>query len=349
MTTRTYVLITGANGEIGHGLIDALRTQGRHGIIALDLKEMTGPQAESCDVVLTGDILDSELLARLEEYNIDTIYHLAALLSTRSEQIPETAHKVNVEGTMNLLQLAWRIGKREGRAVKFLFPSSIAAYGIPTLADKRAAGTVKEEEWNTPMTMYGANKLYCEHLGRYYSDFYRRLADTKESGFVDFRAIRFPGLISAFTVPSGGTSDYAPEMLHAAAQGKSYNSFVREDATISFMAMPDGVRALLHLAAAPVESLSTRVYNVSAFAPSAAEIAAKVKESFPGAQIDFGNISERRQGIVDSWPSDIDDSRARADWQWQPEYDFDRAFAEYLVPNITEYYKQAGVVEESRQ
>lgn len=347
MTTRTYVLITGANGEIGHGLIDAVRTQGNHGIIVLDLKEMTGSQAEACDVVLTGDILDNDVISRLEQYNIDTIYHLAALLSTSSEKMPEKAHKVNVDGTMNLLQLAWRIGKREGRPVKFLFPSSIAAYGIPTLEEKRAAGTVKENEWNTPSTMYGANKLYCEHLGRYYSDFYRRLADTKESGYVDFRAIRFPGLISAFTVPTGGTSDYAPEMLHAAAQGKPYNSFVREDSTISFMAMPDGVKALLHLAAAPAENLTTRVYNVSAFAPSAADIAAKVKEAFPEAQTSFTNINEQRQGIVDSWPADIDDSRARADWNWLPEYDMDRAFSEYLVPNIVEYYRKAGVVEES--
>lgn len=341
METRTYVLITGANGEIGHGLIDAVRAQGQHGIIALDLREMTGQQAEHCDVVLTGDILDQQLIATLEQYNIDTIYHLAALLSTRSEQIPETAHKVNVEGTMNLLQLAYRIGKRENKAVKFLFPSSIAAYGIPTIDDKRAAGTVKEHEWNTPATMYGANKLYCEHLGRYYSDFYRRLAPTKEAGYVDFRCIRFPGLISAFTVPSGGTSDFAPEMLHFAAQNKPYSSFVREDSTISFMAMPDGVKALLSLAAAPVEALSTRVYNVSAFAPSAAEIAAKVKEFFPDAVISFENVNQQRQGIVDSWPSDIDDSRARADWGWQPDYDFSRAFAEYLIPNITEYYRQA--------
>ncbi len=341
METRTYVLITGANGEIGHGLIDAVRAQGQHGIIALDLREMTGPQAAHCDVVLTGDILDEKLIATLEQYNIDTIYHLAALLSTRSEQIPEMAHKVNVEGTMSLLQLAYRIGKRENRAVKFLFPSSIAAYGIPTIEEKRAAGAVKENEWNTPATMYGANKLYCEHLGRYYSDFYRRLAATSEAGYVDFRCIRFPGLISAFTVPSGGTSDYAPEMLHFAAQGKAYSSFVREDSMISFMAMPDGVQALLGLAAAPVDALSTRIYNVSAFAPSAAEIAEKVKEFFPEAVISFENINQQRQGIVDSWPADIDDTKAREDWGWKPAYDFDRAFAEYLIPNITEYYRQA--------
>lgn len=340
MTARTYVLITGANGEIGHGLIEALRAQGQHGIIALDLNGIAQQQQHACDVVLTGDILDRELLARLEEYNIDTIYHLAALLSTRSEQIPEKAHQVNVEGTMGLLQLAYRIGKREGRAVKFLFPSSIAAYGIPTLQEKQAAGAVKESEWNTPATMYGANKLYCEHLGRYYSDYYCRLSETTESGYVDFRALRFPGLISAFSIPSGGTSDYAPEMLHAAAQGKPYQSFVRDDATISFMAMPDGVKALLHLAAAPAENLTTRVYNVRAFAPSAAEIAAKVQEAFPGIDISFTSINKQRQGIVDSWPMDIDDANARADWGWQPDYDFERAFAEYLIPNIVQYYSQ---------
>ena len=130
--------------------------------------------------------------------------------------------------------------------------------------------------------MYGCNKLYCEHLGRYYARHYKQLAAETLSGRLDFRCVRFPGLISAATVPSGGTSDYAPEMLHAAAQGHAYGCFVRPDTRIPFMAMPDGVEALLKLAAAPRERLTRSVYNVGAFNPSAAEVRDLVLARLPG-------------------------------------------------------------------
>jgi len=154
---------------------------------------------------------------------------------------------------------------------------------------------------------------------------------------IDFRCIRFPGLISAATLPSGGTSDYAPEMIHAAAQGKPYNCFVRPDTRIPFMAMPDGVEALLKLAASPADRLSRRVYNVGAFNPSAAEIRELVVNAFPGAAITF--VPDlKRQGIVDSWPSDVDDGAARKDWGFAPRYDLKRAFSEYLLPTIRARY-----------
>ena len=127
---------------------------------------------------------------------------------------------------------------------------------------KRRAGKVHEDDYNTPTTMYGCNKLYCEQLGRYYARFYKQLAADPQSGRVDFRSVRFPGLISAMTVPSGGTSDYAPEMIHAAAKGEPYACFVRPDTRIPFMAMPDGVEALLALAAAPRERLTRTAYNL---------------------------------------------------------------------------------------
>ena len=129
------------------------------------------------------------------------MYHLAALLSTRAEFTPVTAHQVNVEGTLNLLEFSQREAESHGRPVTFLYPSSIAAYGLPDLETKRRAGKVKEDDYNTPSTMYGANKLYCEHLGRYYAKFYKQLAAESQSGRVDFRGVRFPGLISALTCP----------------------------------------------------------------------------------------------------------------------------------------------------
>jgi nucleoside-diphosphate-sugar epimerase len=336
---KPVVLITGASGEIGHGLIDRIAQDGSRPIVTLDLMPLEPKQAALVQQQFSGSILDDHLLERiLSEYEVELVFHLAALLSTRSEFTPTTAHQVNVEGTMRLLEFAQKEGESHGRPVVFLYPSSIAAYGLPDLETKARAGRVSEDVWNTPSTMYGCNKLYCEQLGRYYSRHYKQLAAETLSGRVDFRSVRFPGLISAVTSPSGGTSDYAPEMLHAAARRQPYACFVRPDTRIPFMAMPDGVDALLRLASAPKASLSRTVYNVGAFNPSAEEIRARVLDAFPGAEITFAP-DEKRQRIVDSWPADVDDSAARRDWGFAPRYDEARAFSEYLVPTIRGSYR----------
>ena len=161
--------------------------------------------------------------------------------------------------------------------------------------------------------MYGCNKLYCENLGRYYARHYRQLARDRLDHTLDFRCLRFPGLISAETVPSGGTSDYGPEMIHAAAEGKPYVCFVRPDARIPFMTMPEATDALLKLAAADEDQLTRCVYNVRSFSASAQEIAELVREHFPGAKITF-EPDRQRQRMVDSWPADVDDTAARNDW-----------------------------------
>ncbi len=339
MIRKPVVLITGASGEIGHGLIERLAQDGQRPIVTLDLKPLEAKPAALVQQQYAGSILDEQLLERiLAEYEVELVFHLAALLSTRAEFTPTTAHHVNVEGTLRLLEFAQKEGESHGRPVVFLYPSSIAAYGLPDLQAKARAGRVAEDLWNAPATMYGCNKLYCEHLGRYYSQHYKQLAAENLAGKVDFRSVRFPGLISAATVPSGGTSDYAPEMLHAAAQREPYACFVRPDTRIPFMAMPDAVEALLRLAAAPKPALSRSVYNVGAFNPSAEEIRARVTAAFPGAQITFAP-HEQRQRIVDSWPADVDDSAARRDWGFAPRYDEARAFSEYLVPTIRERYR----------
>jgi threonine 3-dehydrogenase len=333
------VFLTGASGEIGHTLIERLSEDGTRPVITLDLKPLDPSIAPRVARQFTGSILDHQLLERiLSEYEVDLVFHLAALLSTRSEFTPVTAHQVNVEGTLALLEFAQRQGESHGRPVVFMYPSSIAAYGMPGLDEKTRAGRVKEDDFNQPSTMYGCNKLYCEQLGRYYARNYKQLAPENLSGKVDFRAIRFPGLISAFTVPSGGTSDFAPEMIHAAAQGTPYACFVRPDARIPFMAMPDAVDAFLQLSTAPREKLTRTVYNIGAFAPSAGEVQEIVEEAFPAAAITT-RVDAKRQGIVDSWPADVDDSAARADWGLAPRYDLDRAFQEYLIPNIRKAYQ----------
>jgi nucleoside-diphosphate-sugar epimerase len=332
------VLVTGAGGEIGHGLITRLAATGRP-IVTIDLAPLDPSLARQVRREFTGSITDSRLLERvLAEFEIDLVFHLAALLSTRSEFTPIAAHEVNVEGTLTLLEFAQHEGESHGRTVTFVYPSSIAAYGLPDLETKLRAGRVREGEWNVPITMYGCNKLYCEHLGRYYTRHYKQLAADPPARRVDFRCLRFPGLISAITVPSGGTSDFAPEMIHAAARGEPYACFVRPDTRIPFMAMPDAVDALLQLAAVPCDRLTQTAYNLAAFTPTASEIHDKVMHAFPQAQITW-RTDAKRQRIVDSWPADVDDSAARRDWGFGPRYDFERAFDEYLIPTIRERHR----------
>ncbi len=340
MIRKPVVLITGANGEIGHGLITHLAADGTRPIVTLDLSALDPGLRSLVHREFTGSILDHGLLERiLAEFEIDLVFHLAALLSTRAEFTPGTAHQVNVEGTLHLLEFAQHEGESHGRPVVFVYPSSIAAYGLPDGDTRARAGAVREDDWNQPTTMYGCNKLYCEQLGRYYARHYKQLAAESLSGRVDFRAVRFPGLISAFTVPSGGTSDYAPEMIHAAAQGEAYQCFVRPDTRIPFMAMPDAIGALLGLAAAPRERLTRTAYNVRAFNPSADEIRSVVLQAFPRADISY-QVDAKRQGIVDSWPADTDDGAARRDWGFAPRFDFSHAFEDYLMPAIRERYRE---------
>ncbi len=334
---KRVVLITGAAGEIGVALVRELsQVAGMH-LVTLDLHPL--PAAiHGLATHVEGNLLDEHLLAQLvSEYEFESIFHLAALLSTRSEYTPETAHRVNVDGTLALLKLAADQSQWRGQPVRFIFPSSIAAYGLPDLKTKAEFGRVREWDWNYPRTMYGCNKLYCEHLGRYFSQFYRQLA-ADQPVMLDFRSLRFPGLISAHTLPSGGTSDYGPEMLHAAAQGRPYRCFVREDTRIPFMVMPDAVSALLKLAANPLEALSRQVYNITSFSLTAGEFRDHVIAAFPEAHIDFAPDLKRQQ-IVDSWPADLEDKAARRDWGWQPAYSRELAFDDYLVPHIRQRYR----------
>src|SRR5688572_32566838 len=186
---RPVTLVTGAGGEIGHGLITRLAQSGRP-IVTVDIAPLDPSLRALAFREFTGSITDPNLLERiLAEFEVDLVIHLAALLSTRAEFTPITAHHVNVEGTLNLLEFAQHEGESHGRPVTFLYPSSIAAYGLPDVETKIRAGRVHEDAWNTPRTMYGCNKLYCEHLGRYYARFYKQLA-AQPAGCVDFRCVR---------------------------------------------------------------------------------------------------------------------------------------------------------------
>jgi nucleoside-diphosphate-sugar epimerase len=337
---KKAILITGAAGEIGQALLYALTEnhQSPDPIVTFDLQDLP-PKLSKTVTHIKGSITDKPLLEKtFSDHEFTHIYHLAAYLSTKAERTPGIAFQVNVEASAWLLELAAGQSEKLKEPVLFIFPSSKAIYGVPDLKTKAAHPEAHEDEFLAPTTMYGNNKLSVESLGNYYSRHYKQLADEKPT-MLDFRALRFPGLISAFTVPTGGTSDYGPEMLHAAAKGEAYACFVRPDTTIAFMAMPDAVKALLSLAAAPREALSRTAYNVTSFSLSADDFRHQVLKSFPNAKISF-EPDPHRQGIVDSWPMNIDDRAARRDWGWSPDYGMQRCFEEYLVPNIKKRYEK---------
>ena len=273
----------------------------------------------------------------LAEFEVDCIFHLAALLSTRAEFTPLAAHQVNVEGTLNLLEFAQHEGESHGRPVIFVYPSSIAAYGLPDRETKMRAGRVVEDAFVHPTTMYGCNKLYCEELGRYYTT-------TLQAAVGWRRAARgLPGRAVSWV-----------DLGHDAAGGRHVGLRFgddprrREGRAVRVLRdgpirpsrswrCPDAADTLLTLADTRRDRLTRTTYNVCAFSRSAAAIRKVVAAAFPGAAITY-KIDEKRQGIVDSWPADVDDSRARADWGFRPAYDFDRAFREYLIPTIRSYY-----------
>jgi len=334
---REVILVTGANGEMGHELIPQIAS--RCDVIGLDIQPVDEKTASHCYKFIQGDVLDEMLLGRLvAEYEIRSIFHLASILSTKAEYNPIAAHRVNVEGTLNLLRLAVEQTQWQGKSVRFIYPSSIAVYGMPNLKIKMDSEALTEDMFLMPTTMYGCNKLYCEHLGRYFEGYYKQLAAENISNTIDFRCIRFPGLISGTSIPTGGTSDYAPEIFHSAATNTPYKCFVRPDTVLPFMVMPDAIKSLITIESVPKSSLSKTTYNVTSFSMKAKEFHDIALQSFPHAQIIY-EPSSKRQAIVDSWPAYLDDSSARSDWRWTPDYHEENAFSEYLLPQITNHYK----------
>jgi threonine 3-dehydrogenase len=322
--------VTGAGGEMGHLLVPALAARG-YRVVAVDLAPLPESLAALCHEAVQASVTDGPRMeALVAAHRPQVVYHLAALLSRQAEDDPERAHAVNVEATLELFRLCRQEADRAGQDVRVLFPSSIAVYGLPDVATKAKAGAVREHEWTQPSGMYGCNKLYCEMVGAYWTT---RAARARAPG-LDFRALRFPGLISAQTVPSGGTSDYAPEMVHAAAASRPYACFVREDTRLPFMTMPDAIEAFQALAEAPRARLTARVYNLKGFSPTAGELLRALAARFPKVAVHF-EPDPRRQALVDSWPGDVEDARARADWGFAPLHGLGGALDRYLLPALS--------------
>jgi len=295
------ILVTGACGQIGSELSLALREKcGGDRVIITDIAEPPEDLREGGPFEFLNVTQRGAIAAVIDRYNVDTIYHMAALLSATGEKKPHVAWNVNINGLYKILEIA-----RERRVSRVFWPSSIAAFGPETRKDGTPQETVMR-----PTTMYGITKVAGELLGNYY---------VKRFG-MDVRGVRYPGVISSQTLPGGGTTDYAVEMFYDALKHRTYTCFLEKDTVLPMMYMPDCIRAALMLMEAPFDALEHHAdFNLAALSFSPRELAAEIRKHIPGFEVAYK--PDYRQEIADSWPRAIDDSAARKEWGWEPEYD----------------------------
>jgi nucleoside-diphosphate-sugar epimerase len=316
------ILVTGAAGQIGSELTPALRERyGSENVVATDVKDIK----KSCPELCNGgpfEFLDvtqrGAIGAIVDRYRIDTIYHMAAILSASGEEKPQQAWDINVNGVYKVLEIA-----RERKVSRVFYPSSIAAFGPETPKDDTPQETVLR-----PTTMYGVTKVTGEMLGNYY---------VQRFG-MDVRSVRYPGIISSETLPGGGTTDYAVEIFYEAIKHKRYTCFVREDTVLPMMYMPDCIQATLMVMEADLSQLKHHAdFNLAGLSFSAGELAEEIKKHIPEFVCEYK--PDFRQDIADSWPRTIDDSAAREEWGWEPQYDL-AAMVEDMLGTLGRKYAE---------
>ncbi|MEN8258508.1 MAG: L-threonine 3-dehydrogenase [Thermodesulfobacteriota bacterium] len=318
-----HILITGATGQIGSELTLALRARYRaEEVVASGRKHPPSQAIKESGPFVYLDVTDQDALAEVvSSHKIDTIYHLASLLSAVAEGHPQLAWQINMAGLTNVLEVA----RQHGCAL--FFPSSIGAFGPTTPRDHTPQDTLQQ-----PTTIYGITKLSGELLCNYY---HQRFG-------VDSRGVRFPGLISHITKPGGGTTDYAVEIFHAALGGETYRCFLKADSRLDMMYMPDAIRAAITLMEADSSTLLHRNgYNITAMNFTPDELAAAIRRHIPGFTIDYNTIDPVRQAIADSWPHSMDDSVARREWGWRPRFSLDEMVADMLA-NLAKAMNKPG-------
>lgn len=292
------ILITGVNGQIGSELLEELQRQyGIENVIGLDIKKSSSRQN---GILETTDVTDMDGIINVtKKYNIDTVFHLASLLSAKGERNPDQAWDVNLNGLKNVLDLAKEL------KMKVFWPSSIAVFGPNSPKQYTPQSTILD-----PNTMYGITKVAGELLCNYYYEKYG----------VDVRSVRYPGIISHKTEPGGGTTDYAVEIFYEAVKNKEYTCFVGPETRLPMMYMPDAIQAAIEIMKTDTSKIRIRTsYNLTAISFSVSELVDEIKKHIS----DFACQYDRdfRQKIADSWPQTIDDSRARQDWSWKHTYD----------------------------
>lgn len=307
------ILVIGANGQIGSELVDALTAQhGTENVIAADISP-SSLYGAACYERL--DVLDSQRLAQVvDSYAVTQVYQLAALLSVTGEQAPLKAWTLNMNGLLNILELA-RERAQAGKPLRVFWPSSIAAFGPHTPAIDTPQLAVMD-----PTTIYGISKQAGERLCEYY---FSKFA-------IDVRSIRYPGIISYKSPPGGGTTDYAIAIFHAAKRAEQYTCFLGPETTLPMIYMPDAIRATIQLMAAPAAQVRIRsAYNVAGLSFNPAQLAQVIKQHLP--QFDIRYQPDERQAIADSWPQSLDDTHARADWGWHAAIGLDQMVTDMLA------------------
>jgi nucleoside-diphosphate-sugar epimerase len=314
------ILVTGSSGQIGSELVMALRTiYGGENVIASDKCDNASKKIKSSGPFEKLDVLNyNEIDQIIDKHQVDAIVHLAAILSAVGEKNPMLAWNVNINGLINVLELA-----REKKLLRVLIPSSIAAFGPTTPVENTPQKTILK-----PTTMYGVTKVAGELLADYYVSKYG----------IDVRGLRYPGIISNETMPGGGTTDYAVAIYYEAVKSGKYECFLSENTNLPMMYMPDCLKATLDLFHADYTKLKNHSdFNVAAFSVTPKLMAESIKKYMPEFEITYK--PDFRQAIADSWPNSIDDSCARAEWGWQPAFDLD-SMTQDMLKVISEKHKQ---------
>ena len=308
---KEKILVIGASGQIGVELTLALRKiYGGANVVASDLRE-ENELLKGSGPYVSLDVMNKEMLhVQIIRQNITQVYLLAAILSATGEKNPPLAWHLNMQSLLNVLDIA-----KEENLTKVYWPSSIAVFGPTSPKIDCPQYTIIE-----PTTVYGISKYAGEFWCNYFHQRYG----------VDVRSLRYPGLISYKSSPGGGTTDYAVEIFHAAKEKQKYTSFLSEDTHLPMMYMPDAIRATIELMEAPSEKIKVRTsYNLSGMSFSPLEIGNEIRKHIPTFHLDFN--PDYRQQIADSWPKSIDDSHAREDWGWKPEFDLTKMTADMLM------------------
>jgi nucleoside-diphosphate-sugar epimerase len=311
MSEMKRILVTGACGQIGSELTMELRQKyGHENVVATGHRTKPSEKLRQSGPFEFIDVTRRETVEEVvEKYDIDTIYHLAALLSAIGEEKPQLAWDVNINGLYNVLEVT-----RERELTRVFCPSSIAVFGPETPRDNTPQETILR-----PTTMYGVTKVAGELLCDYY---FRRFG-------LDVRGLRYPGIISSETLPGGGTTDYAVEIFYEAIKHKRYTCFLREDTVLPMMYMPDCIKGSIDLMEADLSGLKHHSdFNMAAMSFSPAELVAEIKKHIPEFTCEYQ--PDFRQAIADSWPMTIDDSAAREEWGWKPSYDLAAMTADML-------------------